>query len=115
MTGYRKLQDLRRLEQQCNELGFRLGTPRHNWNDADRVALLPEEDHLPIYSRDAEIFVGTFEELEVWLRGVEWARQYDKLLKVSDQKRREQREQRYREQRLVEILASTKSPQEEEK
>ena len=37
---------------------------------------------MPIYSRDAEVFCGTLEQLDVWLRGVEWARNYDYLLRA---------------------------------
>ena len=115
MMEFNTLLQIRRLEHRCLDLGFKFSAPRHGMRNHDVIALVPAGDQLPIYSRDAELFVGTFEELEIWLRGVEWARQYDQLLKVSDQKRREQREQRYREQRLVEILSSTKQVKQEEK
>lgn len=60
----------------------------------DMVAIRPKDQNsLPIYRRDAELFVGTLEQLEVWLRGVEWARQYDTMLKVSDDKKRKRKEQ----------------------
>jgi hypothetical protein len=61
------------------------------------VALKPrDEDAVPIYARDTEVFRGTLEELEVWLRGVEWARDYDRMLRISDDKKRAQGEDRER-------------------
>jgi elongation factor P--beta-lysine ligase len=59
---------------------------------------------LPVYARDAQVFVGTIEQLEVWLRGVEWARQYDMLLRVSDDKKRKRKEQDERNRQLVQRL-----------
>jgi hypothetical protein len=32
--------------------------------------------------------VGTLEQLQVWIRGVQWAREYDMMLKLSDEKKR---------------------------
>jgi len=52
---------------------------------------------LPIYSRDAELFIGSIERLEDWLAGVQWARDYDMMLKVSDDKKRTRAEERERE------------------
>jgi len=52
---------------------------------------------LPIYSRDAELFIGSIERLEDWLAGVQWARDYDMMLKVSDDKKRDRAEVKERE------------------
>jgi hypothetical protein len=48
------------------------------------------------------------EELEYWLRGVEWSRQYDEMLKVSNSKKREDKEQLVRNRRLFSILKDEK-------
>lgn len=90
MSGYHTILRMRRLEQDVAKLGFMFSYPKHRYGDEqDMVALKPlDSDSVPIYSRDAEIFCGTLEQLEVWLRGVEWARDYDMLLRVSDDKRR---------------------------
>ena len=63
----------------------------------DTVCVKPRGDSLPIYSRDAELFTGSVESLEVWLRGIEWARKYDSLL-LGDRhdQRRLRKEQDYR-------------------
>lgn len=103
MAGYRSVQELRRLEAELAIIGLQLASPRHTgFGDADVAALIPHDtDSLPIYSRDAEVFVGTLVEIRTWLRGVEWARNYDRLLKISDDKKRARKEQDYREQRLL--------------
>jgi hypothetical protein len=107
MSGYKIVSKLRRIEKELDELGFVLCKPKHDWSttDFDQVAIKPKDSNaLPIYSRDAEIFLGSIESLDMWLRGVEWARQYDELLKVSDQNKRNRKEQDVRNKQLVSIL-----------
>ena len=110
MSGYNTILRMRRLEKEVTELGFMFAYPKHRFGDEqDMVALRPlDSDAVPIYSRDAEIFCGTLEQLEVWLRGVEWARNYDMLLKVSDEKRRARQEQNIRNANLAKILKDEK-------
>ncbi len=92
MSGYNTVLSLRRLEADLDKLGFMLSAPRHGWGGDsydDRVAIKPKDaDSLPLYTRDAELFVGTLEQLRVWLQGVQWARDYDMILKLSDEKKR---------------------------
>ena len=73
----------------------------------DVVAVKPKDEvSLPVYSRDAEIFIGTIEDLEQWLRGVEWARKYDNMLfGPRHNVNRERREQNFRNEQLVKILS----------
>ncbi len=82
MTGSAFLRKFRAIEEQAGSLGFKITAPKHFFDRGhDVVALCPKDaDSLPIYSRDAELFVGSIEDLEVWLRGLEWARQYDRML-----------------------------------
>jgi hypothetical protein len=101
MSGYQSVVALRRLEADVDKLGFMLCAPKHgNWsgNDYDdRVAIKPKDaDSLPIYSRDAELFTGSLEQLRVWLQGVNWAREYDMMLKLSDEKKRTVKEDQER-------------------
>ncbi len=107
MSGYNAVLKIRQLEKECNEYGFMLAHPRHcnsgEWGNY--VAIKPKDaDALPIYSRDAELFVGTLEELQIWLKGVEWSRQYDELLRVSNSKKRERKEQDERNRKTIQIL-----------
>ena len=109
MSGYNAILFLRRLEQEANQLGFMLAHPKHQFDEGDSVALKPlNDDAVPIYSRDAEVFVGTLEHLNVWLRGVEWARNYDRLLRVSDEKKRARKEQDLRNTQMAQRLKSEK-------
>ena len=111
MSGYQTILRVRRLEETVEKLGFMMTHSKHGWdhNDPDKIALKPRDaDAVPIYARDAEVFYGTLEELEVWLRGVEWARNYDLLLKVSDEKKRERREQDLRNQYTMQRLKNEK-------
>jgi len=110
MSGYHTILRMRRLEEDVAKLGFMFAYPKHRYGDEqDMVALKPlDSDTVPIYSRDAEIFCGTLEQLEVWLRGVQWARDYDMLLKVSDEKRRARKEQDARNRLLIQRLKNEK-------
>ena len=104
MAGYHAVIELRRLEQAVDQLGFMLAEPRTgNWGSGgDRVSIKPKDaDSLPIYSRDAEIFTGTLEQLQVWIRGVQWAREYDSMLKLSDEKKRIKKEDEERGRQLI--------------
>ena len=97
---------LRRFEQEVDELGLRIGHVKYNYSqDTDKISLMPKDDEaLPIFSRDAEIFVGTVEQAQEWMRGVKWARNYDRMLKVSDDNKRAKREQHERNRLLIETL-----------
>ena len=106
MAGYRQILEMRRLETRIAELGFMFCHSRsHGIEDGDTVALKPKDaDSLPIYSRDAEVFVGSLTDLQSWLRGVAWARDYDRMIKVSDIKKRARKEQDLRNRQLVKTL-----------
>jgi hypothetical protein len=69
-----------------------------------------DADALPIYNREAELFVGTLEGLETWLHGVRWAREYDMMLKLTDEKKRARKEQDERNRILLKTLKDSKIP-----
>jgi hypothetical protein len=106
MSGYNDIIRMQRLIEEVDSLGLMMAHSRYgNGPFGDFVGLKPkDETSLPIYARDAELFSGTLEELNVWLRGVKWARDYDRMLKVSDDKKRERKEQDERNRILVNIL-----------
>ena len=109
MSGYNAILFMRRLEEQVNQLGFMMCYPKNRFDEGDSVALKPLNDEaVPIYSRDAEVFVGSLEQLSVWLRGVEWARNYDSMLRVSDEKKRARKEQDLRNTQMTQRLKSEK-------
>lgn len=108
MAGYKLLVKIRRLEDVCDKLGFMLCHSKHGHHReyGDVVAVKPKDrDSLPIYARDAELFCGTFDELETWLMGLQWARDYDRMLfGNSHDSKRERKEQDCRNRKLVSIL-----------
>ena len=111
MSGWNTIQRLARIEEQIDKLGFKFSKPKHgDWDQMERsLSLVPKDaDSLPIYSRDAELYVGSLEQLETWLHGVEWARNYDMMLILTDEKKRTAAEQKERIRQLMRTLKEGK-------
>jgi hypothetical protein len=108
MAGYQSVVALRRLEAEVDKLGFMLCDPKSGWGGDDfnnLVGIRPKDsDALPFYARDAEIFRGTLEELRVWVKGVQWAREYDRMIGISDDKKRAKKEEHERGRQLIATL-----------
>ena len=105
MSGYKTYLQLQQIEAQAKLLGFRLGNPKHGYTSRDGteyVSVFPLDDSLPIYARDAELFVGSFRELEVWLNGWAKAQQYDYMLRLTDETKRKKFEDKERERQRLE-------------
>lgn len=103
-VGFNTYLTLKKIEEQANELGFKFSRPKHGY-ESDYISLYPkDQDSLPIYVRDAQLYTGTLGEIEAFLDGIRWARDYDKMLKVSDSKKRERKEQDERNRQLTAIL-----------
>lgn len=118
MAGYQAILSLRRLEERVDRLGFRMGNPKHgNYRNefGDLVSLFPKEDALPIYSRDAELYIGTLEGMETWLNGFEKAREYDRMLMGKTVETKRQRsEQDYRNRELLKKIKEAGNKEEVE-
>jgi hypothetical protein len=111
MSGWNTIQQIKRIEEQVSHLGFKFAKSKHSdWTDSHgALGLVPRDaDALPIYSRDAELFVGSLERLEDWLAGVQWARDYDRMLRVSDDEKRFKAEQRERNRQLINTIKEGK-------
>ena len=107
MSGWNTIERIRNVEKRIDELGFKFSKSKHSdWSDDHgALSLKPKDpDALPIYSRDAELFIGSIERLEDWLAGVQWARDYDMMLKLSDDKKRAAAEQKERNRQLMRTL-----------
>ena len=107
MSGWNTIEKIRRIEKQIDALGFKFSKSKHtDWSDDHgALSLVPKDpDALPIYSREAELFIGSVERLEDWLAGVRWAREYDMMLKLGDDKKRAAAEQKERNRQLMRIL-----------
>lgn len=118
MSGYNTILRIRELEAAADRLGFRIGFPKHgNYRQefGDMAVLYPKDDSLPIYSRDAELFAGTLEEMEVWLTGWEKSHVYYRMLIGKNfEKQVARKEQDYRNQELMNKIAnSVKEPENE--
>jgi hypothetical protein len=114
MSGWNTIERIRRLEERIDKLGFKFAKSKHSdWSDDHgALSLVPKDpDALPIYSRDAELYVGSVEGLETWLAGVRWAREYDMMLKLSDDKKRARKEQDERNRMLLKTIKNSEIPE----
>lgn len=112
MSGWNTIQRLRRIEEEIDKIGFKFAKCKHgDFTDLHgALSLVPKDtEALPIYSRDAELFVGSIERLEDWLAGVKWARDYDMLLRISDEKKRTAAEQKERNRQLMRTIKEGKA------
>ena len=116
MSGWGTLKAIKVLEERVEALGLEITNPGDfsgnyyaNSNQYDeRVALRPKGDSVPHYSRDAIVWLGSLEELTHWLNGVEWARDYDRMLKLSDDKKRHKAEADERNRQLMATIKKSK-------
>jgi hypothetical protein len=105
-VGYNTIRRLERIKEECARMGLRIGNPKGGWNRdyGDVLAVLPTDDALPIYARDAELFVGNLDELSRWLQGAQWMHDYYMMLKLVDEKKVQKKEDDVRHEQLVRKL-----------
>lgn len=110
MSGWNQIQQVRKLEERADKLGLKFAAYKHDDSFGANVALIPKDSEvLPIYCRDAELFVGTLESAASWMQGVLWAREYDSMVidkKLDDKRKRKEQDERNRQ--LVKILKNEK-------
>jgi hypothetical protein len=115
MSGWNTIQRIKRIEEEIDRLGFKFSKSKHtDWSEDHGALSLVPKDHeaLPIYTRDAELFVGNLERLEDWINGVRWARQYDMMLKLSDDDKRAKAEQKEKNRILMRMIKEGKRVEE---
>jgi hypothetical protein len=109
MTGWNQIRQIRKLEERADMLGMKFAPYRHNDYNEDNVSLIPKDQNtLPIYTRDAELFAGSLEGADHWMQGVLWAREYDRMTvdkKLDD--KRVRKEQDLRNQQLMETIKNS--------
>jgi hypothetical protein len=103
--GQLTYQRLKQLEGRANAMGFMFayGQWRRD-GDADVIALKPKDDMLPIYSRDAELCVGDIDRICAFLTGIEFERDYIKMLRVTTDAKIARKEQDVRNKQLADKL-----------
>jgi hypothetical protein len=105
-VGMRTIRKIQELQDRAEKLGFKFANCKHYYGSqyTDMLALAPRDDQLPHYSRDAELWQGSLEELEQFLRGIEFARNYYSMLRLVDDKKIAKQEQLERNRQLLELL-----------
>lgn len=111
--GWVDLERMKRVEARANELGFKFTSGNSIWVDIGdstnrMIYVKPKDDCLPHYSRDAQLYCGTLESIETWLEGLQFARNYDEMLKLSNNKKRVDREQVERNRQLMKTIKTGK-------
>ena len=96
-VGMNMIERIDQVRELADFFGFRLGRTPYNTtfgasDNIDSIALYPKGDCLPPYSRDACLYTGNLNEVENFLDGIRWARQYDKMIGSCTEQRREQYE-----------------------
>lgn len=106
--GLKAYQHCQEVEELANKLGFKFTFGQYGYGDQDYIVLANKDDCLPIYAKDTSLFSAfDIDEVHAFLKGIMWARDYDRMLKVSDQRRREQREQSVKNHTLLNYIKHT--------
>ena len=103
ITGYRDIAEYLQLVDQLTRLGLQLSYPKHGGGERN-ISIIPLPNGVPIYSRDAAIFTGTFEEIRGWVAGVDWRDAYLRNLKLVNSNKIEIAEQSFRNQQLIQTI-----------
>lgn len=83
---------LDRVVTTLNQLGYKLAPAKYGRSE---IGVFPLEDKNPLYSRDAEVYAGTLEQIACWMRGVQHQDGYLKMLKATSDKRIKELEEKY--------------------
>lgn len=108
-TYWNTIQKIKRVEAMANKMGFEFSVGRDRYIDSgDSIHLIPLGDALPHYRRGADIYSGSIEDIGTWLEGLQWARNYDEMLKLGNDKKRAEREQVERNKQLLQMVKTGK-------
>ena len=90
------VQLLNRIVEDLHKIGFYVKNTKYGYQDGRCLAgVYPLQDKNPLYSRDAEVFTGTMEEIACWIRGVTHRNDYLTMLKATTEKRIHELEEKY--------------------
>jgi hypothetical protein len=94
---------IKKIEETANKLGFFFKEDSYG-RGRDVFVLAVNSDVLPAYRHGSEMFFGSVEEIESFLSGITWARQYDLLVGLKTDQRREKAEKRLRNEQLIHMI-----------
>jgi hypothetical protein len=99
---------LDRVVTTLNQLGYKIAPAKYGRSE---IGVYPLEDKNPLYSRDAEIYAGTLEQIACWMRGVQHQDGYLKMLKATSDKRIKELEEKYVKSKIQKgMLEKIKNP-----
>jgi hypothetical protein len=104
VAGWQLLKNFRDIEARANKIGLKFGPSKFSGMEFDTIALVPFGEGVPIYNREAEVFTGSLQDIDKWLQGIVWARNYDDLMKVSNDDKRETAERKYQQRELLRVI-----------
>jgi hypothetical protein len=87
---------LERVVKGLEQIGFKIKPTKYGYGGRTLVGVFPLGDKNPLYSRDAEVFTGTMEEISIWMRGVGHRNDYLLMLKATTEKRIQDLEEKYK-------------------
>ena len=104
MSGWNTLRDLLDLKEKIHALGLQITPPKYGGEGHHFASVTPRDEELPIYGREAPLYTGTLEQIQVFIEGIKWARNYDEIMRVSTSKTRARKEQDFRNKQLIQRL-----------
>lgn len=98
MSGMNLYRRFKAAEEFAHDLGFMFCASQYRYeeNRADTISLKPRNDCLPVYSRDAELFSGAIEQVEIFLEGFAKAKMYLDMVGACPAKKVVEYENKYR-------------------
>ena len=108
--NWNDIQLLDKVVTTLNKLGYKINPAKYGQGS---IGVYPLEDKNSLYSRDAEVYTGTIEQIACWMRGVEHQDGYLKMLKATSDERIKLLEEKYIKKRIQQgLLDKIKNPDE---
>ncbi len=108
VAGWQLLRDYRLTEERANKIGLKFAPSKFSGMEWDTIALIPLDEHLPVYNREAEVFQGSLQDISSWLRGIEWSREYDNLMIGKNDEKRKVAEEKFKQRELLKVIRDGK-------
>jgi hypothetical protein len=94
---------IQRLDSDAARIGMEVRQSKHG---NDLLALVPKDNSLPIYTREAELAAGTAEHLQSVVQGWNKAYEYFSALKIISQQKLLDAENKVMQERLAHVLTT---------